>query len=65
VGFENHGGRDIFRKNRQTFTRGLYRVLLCEMELKDLYTKNAIGSYLHGPAASKNPQIADWLIEKS
>ena len=27
--------------------------------------KNTIGTYLHGPLLSKNPELADWLIEKA
>jgi CobQ-like glutamine amidotransferase family enzyme len=27
--------------------------------------KNSLGSYLHGPILPKNPEIADWLIEKA
>ena len=27
--------------------------------------KNAIGCYFHGPLLPKNPQIADFLIERS
>ncbi|MBR6440273.1 MAG: glutamine amidotransferase, partial [Aeriscardovia sp.] len=26
---------------------------------------NAIGTYLHGPVLSKNPKLADFLIEKA
>jgi len=27
--------------------------------------KNTIGTYLHGPLLSKNPELADWMIKKS
>ncbi len=27
--------------------------------------KNSIGSYLHGPILPKNPELADWLIQKA
>ena len=27
--------------------------------------KNSIGSYSHGPILPKNPQLADWLIQKA
>lgn len=65
VGFENHGGRTHLGPNAAplgdsvvpgTGNNGgdghegvLYR--------------GVIGTYLHGPALSKNPQLADWLIE--
>ena len=65
VGFENHGGRTHLGPNAAplgdsvvpgTGNNGgdghegvLYR--------------GVVGTYLHGPALSKNPQLADWLIE--
>lgn len=65
VGFENHGGRTHLGPNAAplgdsvvpgTGNNGgdghegvLYR--------------GVIGTYLHGPALSKNPQLADWFIE--
>ena len=27
--------------------------------------KNVIGTYLHGPLLPKNPQVADYLIQKA
>ncbi|MBP7832743.1 MAG: cobalamin biosynthesis protein CobQ [Candidatus Levybacteria bacterium] len=66
VGFENHGGRTYledaslafgkvikgFGNNGNDSTEGI------------LY-KNSIGTYLHGPILPKNPEIADWLIQKA
>ena len=65
VGFENHGGRTHLGPNAAplgdsvvpgTGNNGgdghegvLYR--------------GVVGTYLHGPVLSKNPQLADWLIE--
>ena len=64
VGYENHSGQTFhdydslgtvvkgYGNNKKSKTEGL------------LY-KNLIGTYLHGPLLSKNPRIADWLIEKA
>ena len=27
--------------------------------------RNLVGTYLHGPALSKNPELADWLITRA
>lgn len=66
VGFENHGGRTYlgmgvsplgrvikgFGNNGEDGTEG------------SVY-KNSIGTYSHGPILPKNPEIADWLIQKA
>lgn len=64
VGFENHSGETFhnypvlgkvikgFGNNRTEKKEGL------------LY-KNLIGTYMHGPFLSKNPQIADYIIKKA
>lgn len=66
VGFENHGGRTYlddpslalakvlegYGNNGKDKTEGI------------LY-KNAIGTYLHGPILPKNPEVADFLIQKA
>ena len=65
VGFENHGGRTHLGPNAAP---------LGDSVVPDtgnnggdghegvLY-RGVVGTYLHGPALSKNPQLADWLIE--
>lgn len=66
VGFENHGGRTHlddkvmalgkvmkgFGNNGTDKTEGI------------IY-KNSLGTYLHGPILPKNPELADWLIQKA
>lgn len=27
--------------------------------------KNVVGTYLHGPLLSKNPEVADWLLARA
>lgn len=66
VGFENHSGQTFLKEeavplgqvikghgnNGQDGTEGC------------IY-KNAIGCYMHGSLLPKNPQLADWLIQKA
>ena len=65
VGFENHGGRTCINEHTP-FGRVLYG---SGNDGKSGYEgviyKNVIGTYLHGPLLPKNPQIADWLIQRA
>lgn len=63
VGFENHGGRTYLHSGAQP----LGRVVRgggnnSEDGWEGCVYKNAIGTYLHGPALPKNPHFADHLI---
>lgn len=63
VGFENHGGRTYLRSGAQP----LGRVLTgggnnSEDGWEGCRYRHAIGTYLHGPALPKNPELADHLI---
>ena len=66
VGFENHGGRTYLGKNLKPFGQVIkgYGNNSIDSTEGAIY-KNSIGTYLHGPILPKNPQIADWLIEKA
>ncbi|MBI2029119.1 cobalamin biosynthesis protein CobQ [Candidatus Gottesmanbacteria bacterium] len=66
VGFENHGGRTYLGKKVRPF--GL--VLKGygnngEDKTEGAVYKNAYGTYLHGPILPKNPEFADFLIQKA
>ncbi len=66
VGFENHGGRTRLGHS----VKPLAKVLKGygnngEDGTEGVIYKNALGSYLHGPLLPKNPEIADWLIQKA
>ncbi len=66
VGFENHGGRTYLSKNLKSFgqvVKGFGNNGADKTE--GAIYKNSIGIYLHGPILPKNPEIADWLIEKA
>ena len=65
VGFENHGGRTNI-KNNKPFGKVVYG---SGNDGKSGYEgvvyKNVIGTYLHGPLLPKNPEVADYLIQKA
>lgn len=66
VGFENHGGRTYLGPKMKPFAkviRGFGNN--GEDGYEGAMYKNAIGSYFHGPLLPKNPEIADWLIQKA
>ena len=65
VGFENHGGRTTIGNNK-----ALGKVLSGygndgQSGEEGVVYKNVIGTYLHGPLLPKNPQVADYLIQKA
>lgn len=66
VGFENHGGRTKLgpkMKPLATIIKGNGNN--GEDGYEGAVYKNSLGSYFHGPLLPKNPQIADWLIQKA
>lgn len=65
VGFENHGGRTCINDHMP-----LGKVLHGagndgQSGYEGVVYKNVIGTYLHGPLLPKNPQLADWLIQRA
>lgn len=66
VGFENHGGRTYLGKNAKPFAKVIKGYgNNGEDGQEGVIYKNAIGCYFHGPLLPKNPEIADWLIQKA
>lgn len=66
VGFENHGGRTYLGKNAKPFAQVVHGYGNNGKDKTEGITyKNSIGTYLHGPILSKNPKVADFLIEKA
>ena len=67
VGFENHGGRTYLDEDERPL--GTSTVPGAGNNGKDglegCLHRNLIGTYLHGPALSKNPDLADWLIKRA
>lgn len=68
IGYENHAGRTFLGKGCAPFGR------IADNNGKGnndddgadgaLY-RNVVGTYLHGPLLSKNPEVADWLIARA
>lgn len=66
VGFENHGGRTYLGEKVRPFAFVVYGFgNNGQDKTEGIIYKNAVGSYLHGPILSKNPELADFLIEKA
>ncbi len=66
VGFENHGGRTYLSDKSQAFAmvvKGFGNN--GEDRTEGIRYKNAIGTYLHGPILSKNPELADYLLQRA
>ncbi len=66
VGFENHGGRTHLGKQVDPLGKVLYGAGNDgESGYEGVVYRNVIGTYLHGPLLPKNPNLADWLIQKA
>lgn len=68
VGFENHAGRTYLGDGLEPFGNVVSKFGCgnCEEDMADgVVYKNLIGTYLHGPLLSKNPELADILIERA
>ena len=64
VGFENHGGRTLLDAEATPLGTSVVTGTGNNGDdgLEGLIYKGVIGTYLHGPALPKNPELADWLI---
>lgn len=66
VGFENHGGLTYLGKKVKPFAQVTYGNGNNGKDgTEGVVYKNAVGCYFHGPLLPKNPQVADYLIEKA
>lgn len=65
VGFENHGGRTHLGPNAAPLGDSVVPGTGNNGEdgHEGVLYRGVVGTYLHGPVLSKNPQLADWLIE--
>lgn len=66
VGFENHSGKTYLKEG----AKPLGKVIKGfgnngEDKTEGCIYKNAVGCYIHGSLLPKNPQLADWLLEKA
>ena len=68
VGYENHAGRTFLGSRCIPFgtVTGRHGKGNNDSDGVDgvLY-RNLVGTYLHGPLLAKNPDVADWLIERA
>jgi CobQ-like glutamine amidotransferase family enzyme len=66
IGFENHGGRTILGKNIKPLGKVIKGFGSNDKAQEEgAVYKNSIGTYLHGPILPKNPELADYLIQKA
>ncbi len=66
AGFENHSGKTYLTEEGQP----LGRVVAgfgnnAEDKTEGIIYRSAIGTYLHGPLLPKNPELADFLLQRS
>ena len=68
VGYENHAGRTFLDAGCKSFgwVIGHHGHGNNDADRADgvLY-RNVVGTYLHGPLLAKNPEVADWLIQRA
>lgn len=66
VGFENHSGKTYLKEGAISFGKVIKGFGNNGSDgTEGCIYKNAIGCYMHGSLLPKNPQLADWLIQKA
>ena len=68
IGYENHAGRTFLGSRCSPFGRVIGKHGKGNNDedgVDGARYRNVLGTYLHGPLLSKNPEIADWLIERA
>ena len=67
VGFENHGGRTKLDASETPLGRSVVAGTGNDGVdgTEGVLHKGLVGTYLHGPALPKNPELADWLLERA
>lgn len=65
VGFENHGGRTVLSGSRPLATLISGHGNNGSDRTEGAIEGNSIGTYLHGSLLPKNPELADWLIQRA
>lgn len=66
IGFENHSGKTYLKENGKPLgkvKKGFGNN--GEDQTEGCLYKNAIGCYMHGSLLPKNPNLADWLLQKA
>jgi hypothetical protein len=65
TGFENHAGQTRFTEDLQPLgrvIRGGGNGLVTGVD--GVVTSQIVGTYMHGPALVRNPELADWILER-
>lgn len=72
IGYENHAGRTVLDPGAEPFGKvvshtghGNSDEVPREDAVDGVRYKNVVGTYLHGPLLSKNPEVADWLLSRA
>ena len=68
TGFENHAGRTFLGAGCEPFGRVVGHLghgNNATEKADGILYKNVVGTYLHGPLLAKNPEVADWLLERA
>ena len=72
IGYENHAGRTVLDSGACPFGRVISHTghgntdeVGPDQGVDGILHKNVVGTYLHGPLLSKNPQVADWLLGRA
>lgn len=72
IGYENHAGRTVLDADAHPFGtvvshtgHGNTDEVAHGQSADGIRYRNVVGTYLHGPLLSKNPQVADWLLERA
>lgn len=68
VGYENHAGRTYIGASLEPFGSVISSVGSGNNEADradGVLYRNVVGTYLHGPLLSKNPEVADWLLARA
>ena len=67
VGYENHAGRTHLGEEVRPFgtvTSTVGHGNNDDDKADGVLHRNVLGTYLHGPLLSKNPEVADWLLAR-
>lgn len=65
TGFENHGGQTRFLEDLQPLGHVVSGIGNGQGSNVDgLITSNIVATYMHGPAFSRNPELADWILSR-
>ena len=68
VGYENHAGRTFIGSDCSPFGRVIpgHGFGNNDSDCADgIQYRNLVGTYLHGPLLAKNPEVADWLVQRA